>query len=119
MVCSDELAIRSFLASLSIDKHRVARIINVARESFKESRPEMPEGACLHDAHFIKGGTFFGVAKSLVTGAIRLQTLRQTLDFIENELFGRFKCVTDKAHVLYAEREPFTQEFVAELRRHM
>ena len=85
-------------------------------ESGKESHPQTREGAYLHDAHLIEGGRTFGIAKCLVTGALRGQTLEETLDFIESNLLGRF--TQDKYEMIVdVEQEEFTREFVAELRQ--
>ena len=118
-IYSDEPDIKKFLSSLGYDHEQINRIIKVAWESGKGSTPETREGAYLHDSHLIEGGKNFEVAKSLVTGSLRGQTLEQTLDFIESKLLGKFKCVTPKAQSIYAEKERFTREFVAELRKHL
>ncbi len=111
----DEPAIRKFLASSGLRAHRIDRVITVARESGRGSRPGTKEGGYLHDAHLIEGGRAFGVAKCLITGALRGQTLEEKLDFVESNLLGKFACVTTKAQVIFAECERFT--FVSELRR--
>lgn len=117
LVGEHDSAIRSFLAALGLEADRIELIITVAWESGKASHPQTGEGAYLHDAHLIEGGKAFGVAKWLITEALRGQTLEETLDFIESNLLGEFTCVTPRARALYAEQEEFTREFVAELRQ--
>jgi len=117
IVYTHETAIRNFLAALGLERGRIDQAVRVAWESWKESRPESREGALLHDAHLIEGGKAFGITKSLVVGALRGQTLEETLDFIESDLLGRFTCATEKARAVFAEQEQFTREFVAQLRR--
>ena len=119
IISTEESAIQTFLSSLDMESERTARILRVARESGKEGLPETKEGAYLHDAHLIEGGRVFGLAKCLITGAQRGQTIEQTLDFIERNLLGRFRCVTPNAQAVYEEREHFLRTSVAELRRNL
>jgi uncharacterized protein len=119
IISTHERAIRAFLESLGLDQDYVARILQVAWESGKEATPKTKEGIYLHDAHLIEGGPPFGIAKCLITGAQRGQSLEETLNYIEQNLLGRFRCITPQAQALYDERERFTREFVAELRKNL
>lgn len=119
IISTHERAIRAFLESLGLDQDYVARILKVTWESGKETTPKTNEGVYLHDAHLIEGGPAFGIAKCLITGTQRGQSLEETLGYIEKDLLGRFRCITPKAQALYEERERFTREFVAELRKNL
>ncbi len=85
-------------------------------ESHKEAEPKTIEGKILHDAHLIEGGKTFMIVKSLITGALRGQTLQETIEYIEKNLLGKFRCYLPEAQKLYKEKEKFTQEFLKELK---
>jgi uncharacterized protein len=116
VIASHELEIRAFLRTLPLSEDVVELILKAAWESGKESHPTTREGTLLHDAHLLEGGRVFGVAKCLVTGSSRGQTLEETLNYIENNLLGKFRCLTPNAQALYEQKEEFLRGFVEELR---
>ena len=116
VIASHELEIRVFLRTLPLSEDIMELILKAAWESGKESHPATREGVLLHDAHLLEGGRAFGVAKCLVTGTSRGQTLEETLNHIENNLLGKFRCLTPSAQALYEEKEEFLRGFVEELR---
>jgi uncharacterized protein len=116
LIGNDEAAIREFLPSLGLDDDRIALIVKIAWESGKSAQPETNEGALLHDAHLIEGGKYFHITKSLVTGTLRGQTLTETVDYVEENILGEFRCVTPKAQSTYIEIEKFARDFVTALR---
>ena len=115
-VYSDESGVRHFLSSLGTLNERIASIIKVAWESGKSAQPETMEGGYLHDAHLIEGGKCFHVARSLITGAVRGQTLVETMAFLEKRILGKFSCVTPRGQSIYGDIEQFTEDFVRELK---
>lgn len=117
VIYTREAEVRTFLTQHGVSQESVDRAVKAAWESQTDGRPETIEGTLLHDAHLLEGGKTYIVAKSLVAGSLRGQTLEQTLAFIEENILGRFHCVLPESQVAYAEKERFAREFVADLRR--
>jgi len=118
IVPKHEKAVKQFLKKQGLSEQRIKQIIQVARESHKEAEPKTIEGRILHDAHLIEGGKTFMVVKSLITGALRGQTLQETIKYIENNLLGKFHCYLPEAKKLFKEKENFTREFLKELKKY-
>ncbi|NQU41974.1 hypothetical protein HQ520_01725 [bacterium] len=112
-----EAEIRSFLFSQGLDRNRINEIMKVAWESGKEAEPESLEGACLHDAHMIEGGREYQTAKWLISGGVRMHSLLQVIDFLEDRLFGRYQCATEEAEKIRQDIESFQRQFVENIRR--
>ena len=74
-----------FLQSQGLEEGKVAKILLVARESQKESKPKTMEGMILHDAHLIEGGRTFLVVKLLVTGAQLGESIREIIDHFDKK----------------------------------
>ena len=119
IVYDKENEIREFLNGKYISKDRAEKVIQIAWESQKESEPETIEGTILHDAHLIEGGKTFLIAKSLITGTARGQTLEETISFVEKNILGKFRCFLPKAREIYEEKEKFTKDFLAELKNNL
>ncbi len=119
VVPKHEEAARQFLKKQGLSEQRINQIIQVAWESHKEVEPQPIEGKILHDAHLIEGGKTFMIVKSLITGALRGQTLQETIKYIENNLLGKFHCYLPEAKKLYKEKEIFAREFLKELKKHL
>ena len=105
-----------FLASQGLAPDEIDRILLVARDSDKVRRPETREGTYLHDAHLLEGTDAFAVTKCLCTGAVRGQSIEETLDIVEQTLIGRFSCVLPENQARYARREQYMREFVKAVR---
>jgi len=108
-----------FLESQGLHGRRAQRVLRVALESQKESRPKTIEGKVLHDAHLMEGGMTFMVVRSLVTGVLRGSSLRQIADYFEDNIDGRFKCSLPETRKAYAEKERFAREFFHSLKSNM
>jgi uncharacterized protein len=106
-----------FLESQGLRGRRAEKVLRVALESQKESRPKTIEGKVLHDAHLLEGGRTFMVAKSLVTGILRGSSLREIADYFEDNIDGKFECYLPEARKAYAEKERFAREFFHSLKR--
>jgi uncharacterized protein len=112
-----KVALTRFLESQGLQKREIGRILRVARESQKESRPRTVEGMILHDAHQIEGGNIFLVVKSLVTGLQRGDSLPQIIDYFDRRIDGRFKCCLPETGMIYSEKEKFARTFFHDLKK--
>lgn len=122
IVDAKEDAFRDFLRAQGMEQQRIERVIRAAHESQKEEAAETAEtieGRLLHDAHLLEGGKTFLVTKSLVVGTLRGQTLAETMRYIEQHVLGQFKCYLPETQELYAERERFAAEYLADLKQHL
>ena len=108
-----------FLASQGLPKRKARRIVLVASESHKESKPRTVEGKILHDAHLVVGGRTLMVTNFLVTGALRGFPVEHTIDYFDKEVDGRFRCYLPEMRRKYSEMEKFTREFFRELKRNL
>jgi uncharacterized protein len=114
-----ESEIRQFLKNKQLRQNEIDRVVQVAKESLKESHAETVEGKILHDAHLLEGGKTFMVTKSLVTGTARGQSLEETLQYLEGKLLGKFECYLPESQKLFAEKEDFTRLFLKDLRSNL
>jgi uncharacterized protein len=107
-----EADIRRFLEDHRLLPDVIDRVVQIAWESQKESAPKTIEGVLLHDAHLIEGEKTFIITKSLVTGAVRGQTLEEIIRFIEEKILGKHVCSLPEAQRLYEEKEEFARQFI-------
>ncbi len=114
-----EAEIGQFLKDKQLQENEIDRVIQVAWESQKESDAQTIEGKILHDAHLLEGGKTFAIVKSLVTGTARGQSLEETLQYIEQQILGKFMCYLPELQSLYAEKEEYTQLFLQDLRSNL
>jgi len=114
-----EPELRQFLATQSLSSEKIDKVIIAAWESQTDSSPQTIEGKLLHDAHLLEGGRSFIVAKSLVTGTIRGQSIEQTIDFIEEHILGKFKCSLPEAQAAYRLKENYARDFVKDIRENL
>jgi uncharacterized protein len=105
-----------FMASQGLSKGKAEKILRVASESHKESKPTTIEGMILHDAHLVEGGKTLMVAKILVTGALRGYPISHTIRYFEGEVDGRFRCYLPQTQERYSEMEKFAREFFHDLK---
>jgi len=114
-IYSDESAIRAWLAAQGEDAETIEKIVAVSWES---QRPEIPatlEGKILHDAHVLEGGRTYLVVKTLITGSVRGQNLKDTLAYLNNNVIDRNFCYLPETQPLCAEMNAFAKEFAAML----
>ncbi|MDJ0704764.1 MAG: hypothetical protein QNJ46_15890 [Leptolyngbyaceae cyanobacterium MO_188.B28] len=114
-----EAEIRQFLKDKQLQQKEIDKVVQVAWESQKESHAETMEGKILHDAHLLEGGKTFMIAKSLVTGTARGQSLEETLQYLEEKILGKFECCFPESQKLYAEKEEYTKLFLKDLRSNL
>jgi uncharacterized protein len=89
MISEHETEIVEFLKSLDLSEKKVPAVTKVSWESLKEQVPESLEGKIVHVAHLIEGGKTFMIVKSLTTGSLRSQTLKETIEYLENSVIGK------------------------------
>lgn len=114
-----EVEIRRFLTDAQLPPQQIERIVQAAFESQTGAVPESIEGKLLHDAHLLEGGKTFMVAKSLVTGTVRGQSLEATLAFLETQVLGQFQCCLPESQALFAEREAYARDFLRDLKANL
>ena len=119
-----KIQIMGFLKSQNLSEQKIDKIVQVGQESKSGSskyhvKAETIEGKILHDANLIEGGMTFMITKSLITGTKKGQSLQQTIDYIKNNVFGKFKCYLPEAQKIYIEKEEFTKEFLKDLKQNL
>ena len=77
-----------YMVSKGASDDLAKKIVHVAWDSQKESRPETIEGGILHDAHLLEGDKNFLITKVLVTGTARGQKLDQTVSYFFNNVIN-------------------------------
>lgn len=115
-IYSHEDLIRKWLLDQGLASDQAEQIIRVAWESQKPEAPETLEGKILHDAHMIEGGKTFLIVKSLITGAVRGQTLDETIRYIENNILDQGTCYLGEAKTIYSIQQDFAKGFIADLK---
>lgn len=88
-IYNSEEKIVEWLKCEKISSKMIEKIITVAWESQKDEVAQTLEGKILHDAHMIEGGKTYLIVKSLITGSVRGQTLEQTIEYMENNIFDK------------------------------
>jgi uncharacterized protein len=67
----------------------------------------------------LEGGKTFMITKSLITGTARGQSLEETLQYLEENMLGKFECYLPELQKLYAKKEEFTKSFLRDLRSNL
>lgn len=115
-IYKDEDDIQKWLLEIGISEIQTKNIITVAWDSQKEGIPKTLEGKILHDAHMIEGGKTYLIVKSLITGSVRGQTLKQTIEFIERNILDKGECYLPEAKKIYKEQQLFAKVFLSDLK---
>ena len=110
-IYSDEPAIRRWLTAQNFPPERIEKIVKIAWESQRPEIPETLEGKILHDAHVLEGGKTYLVTKTLITGSVRGQNLKDTLNYLQNQVIDRNHCYLPEAIPLLNEMICFCQRF--------
>ena len=114
-IYSDEDGIKSWLAEQGCTKSDIDSIIKIAWESQRSEVPETIEGKILHDAHVLEGGRTYTVVKTLITGSVRGQTLKETLAFMKKNVLNANKCYLPETIPLCDEMNKYTNQFYDEI----
>lgn len=115
-IANHEDEIRNWLLVQGFNCEKTDKIVTTARESLASSIPRTIEGKILHDAHLIEGGKVYIIAKCLITGSLRGQTLLETIDYMENNIIDKRECFLPETISLFEEANQFAKEFLAELK---
>lgn len=114
-IYSDEPAVRAWLAEQGIGPDHIEKIVKIAWESQRPEIPETLEGKILHDAHVLEGGKTYLVTKTLITGSVRGQSLKSTVDYMKNYVIDQNHCYLPETIPLCEEMNAFTKNFTAML----
>lgn len=95
---------------------KVRKSIQIAWESQRNEIPKTLEGKILHDAHVLEGGKTYLVVKTLITGSVRVQSLTETLDYMERTVLDRNVCYLPETIPLCEEMNGFARDFCETLR---
>ncbi|MEG2290596.1 MAG: hypothetical protein RR891_11235 [Clostridium sp.] len=115
-IYSDEKQIREWMKLQKYNEDRIEKIIAIAWES---QRPEIPtslEGKILHDAHVLEGGKNYLITKSLITGSVRGQTLKETIKYMEENILGYNHCYLTETIPLCKAMNDYSREFIEQLK---
>lgn len=112
----DEERVKQWMRAQNYDEEMISKTVQVAWESQRSEIPETIEGKILHDAHVLEGGKTYLVVKTLITGSVRGQTLRETLDYMEKNVLDQNKCYLPETIPLCEEMNAFTNRFFADLK---
>ena len=115
-IYNDEYAIVDWLRKHGYVEERIKRIVQIAWESQREEIPVTLEGKILHDAHVLEGGRVYLVVKTLITGSVRGQSLKETMDFMERNVLDRNICYLPETIPLCEEMNRFARSLFEELR---
>lgn len=116
-IYSDQSAIRGWLKENGFEESEIADIVEVAWESQRKEIPKTMEGKLLHDAHILEGGKTYTVVKTLITGSIRGQSLKQTLQYMENHVLNQNKCYLPETSSLCEEMNQYTNQFFSDIKQ--
>lgn len=109
--------VRYFLQNSSIEKKRIEKIIQCALESHVQAIPVSLEGKIAHDAHLLEGGKYFMVAKTLVTGTLKGQSLKETVDFLEKNVINKGMCCFAQNQEELLLSQNVAREFIEEMKK--
>lgn len=114
-IYSDEKTIRKWLKDKNFTDEEINNIIQIAWESQRSEIPETVEGKILHDAHVLEGGKTYLVVKTLITGSVRQQSLKETLKYMKENVLNKNKCYLKETIPLCEEMNKYTNKFYEEL----
>jgi len=115
-IYTNENEIKTWLASQGISQEDINRIVKISYESQRTEIPETIEGKILHDAHLIEGGKTYIITKCLITGSLREQSLLETINYIERNIFDKSSCYLPETIPLLNEANLFAKDFINELK---
>ncbi|OGY94846.1 MAG: hypothetical protein A2406_04555 [Candidatus Komeilibacteria bacterium RIFOXYC1_FULL_37_11] len=117
-----EKSIISFLQSKGMSKRNIDLVIRIAWDSEKNTSAETIvsiEGKIAHDAHLLEGGKTFLIVKTLCTGVAIGKTLEESLQYLQEQVLGKFHCLLPEAQELYALKEAYANDFLHDLQNHL
>ncbi|MBQ3223541.1 MAG: hypothetical protein IJB41_08015 [Clostridia bacterium] len=114
-VYSAEAEIRQWMAQQGYAQDMIEKAVLTAWESQRNETPQTLEGKILHDAHVLEGGRQYLVVKTLITGSVRGQSLRETLEYMRGHVLGTNECWLPETKPLCEEMNRYADEFYREL----
>lgn len=114
-IYSDEAAVRAWLENQGYNMECIEKIVKIAWESQRPEIPETLEGKILHDAHVLEGGKTYLVTKTLITGSVRGQDLKSTVEYMKKYVIDQNHCYLPETIPLCEEMNAFAQKFTAML----
>lgn len=114
-IYSDEKKIRDWLKENKYDDNEIDKIVKIAWESQRNEIPNTIEGKILHDAHVLEGGKTYLMVKTLITGSVRGQTLKETLEYMNKNVLNKNKCYLPETLKLCEEMNNYTNNFYEQI----
>ena len=115
-IYKDEPAIKEWLKNQGYGEDTINKVVQIAWESQRREVPETLEGKILHDAHVLEGGKTYLVVKTLITGSVRGQSLKETLAYMENNVLGKNSCYLPETVGQCDEMNRYAEAFCTALR---
>jgi len=110
-----EDSIRLWMRAQGYTQEMIDKTIRAAWESQRSETPQTIEGKILHDAHVLEGGRQYLVVKTLITGSVRGQSLKETLEYMQRHVLGKNECWLPETRPLCEEMNRYADEFYREL----
>ena len=114
-IYKNEKEIREWLKRHGYYKEEIDSIVNISLESQRNEVPKTIEGKILHDAHVLEGGKTYLVIKTLITGSVRGQALKETLDFMNENVLNKNKCYLPETIPLCEEMNDYANLFYKDI----
>lgn len=114
-IYSDEKKIRDWLKENKYNDNEIDKIVKIAWESQRNEIPETIEGKILHDAHVLEGGKTYLMVKTLITGSLRGQTLKETLEYMNKSVLNKNKCYLPETLKLCEEMNNYANNFYEQI----
>lgn len=114
-IYSNEDKIVKWLKSNNYSQKEIDLIVKIAWESQRNELPETIEGKMLHDAHILEGGRTYLVVKTLITGSVRGQTLKETLNYMKDNVLDKNKCYLPETIPLCEKMNEYADGFYKEI----
>lgn len=114
-IYSNQSDIEEWLKAQGLTDEEIAKVVKISWESQRPEIPETLEGKLLHDAHILEGGKIYTVVKTLITGSVRGQTLKETLSFMKDNVLDKNICYMLETQKLCKEMNDYTNEFYSDL----
>ena len=111
----EENAIKEWMRCQRYSEETIKKTVQIAWESQRMEVPVSLEGKILHDAHVLEGGKTYQVVKTLITGSVRGQSLKETLDYMEKRVLDKNICYLPETIDMCKEMNRFTRAFWEEL----
>ncbi len=115
IIYSHKNKIQSFLRSIKLSNSAIQGTMQAANESQTNANPKTMEGKILHDAHLIEGDKDYLVSKSLITGILREQSLKETVSYLEKNIL-KYKCILPENKKEYAIRIQAAKRFIKNIK---